>query len=194
MIRLPSAPLSLLGLAPLLGATDLLVKACAIALVGLPLLAAVGLALRFLHKQLNGTAYWLGALLIAAALVSSSALLMQAFAFELHRTLGPFLPLLILPCLQLAHEQPPRASSDLALGLVFASATVLLGALREALGSGTLFAHMDWLFGPSAVDWVLDLAPFSGLQFFALAPGAFILLGLLLAVGRHLFTVKTDTQ
>ncbi|WP_137818817.1 Rnf-Nqr domain containing protein [Pseudomonas sp. 2FG] len=192
MRRLPSTPLSLLGLAPLLGASDLLVKALGLALAGLPVLAGFGLLLALVHKRINGTTYWLAALLIACTLVSCAELLMQAFAFDLHHALGPFLALLILPCLQLAQGEPQRPSSGLALGLVFALSALLLGALREALGSGTLFAHMDWLFGQNAAHWQLGLAQFSGLQLFALAPGAFILLGLLLAGGRRLFTVKTD--
>lgn len=191
MKRLFTNPLSLLGLAPLLGGSDLLVKALGLALAGLPLLTGCGLLLALLHKRINGTAYWLAALLIAGTLVSGAELLLQAFAFELQRALGPFLALLVLPCLQLAAE-PQRRGAGLALGLVFALSALLLGALREALGSGTLFAHMDWLFGHHAAPWQLDLARFGGLQLFALAPGAFILLGLLLAGGRHLFTLNTD--
>ncbi|WP_137886736.1 Rnf-Nqr domain containing protein [Pseudomonas sp. 2FE] len=192
MRRLPGTPLSLLGLAPLLGASDLLVKALGLALAGLPVLAGFGLLLALVHKRINGTAYWLAALLIACTLLSCAELLMQAFAFELHRALGPFLALLILPCLQLAQGEPQHPRTGLALGLVFALSALLLGTLREALGSGTLFAHMDWLFGQNATHWQLGLAQFSGLQLFTHAPGAFILLGLLLAAGRHLFTVKTD--
>ncbi|MGH8352289.1 MAG: Rnf-Nqr domain containing protein [Pseudomonas sp.] len=192
MKRLLGTPLSLLGLAPLLGASDLLVKALGLALAGLPVLAGCGLLLALLYKRITGTAYWLAALLIACTLVSGAELLMQAFAFELQRALGPFLPLLILPCLQLAQGEPQRPGTGLVLALVFALSALLLGALREALGSGTLFAHMDWLFGQNAAPWRLGLAQFGGLQLFALAPGAFILLGLLLAGGRHLFTVNTD--
>jgi len=191
MKRLLNSPFSLLGLAPLLGASDLLVKALGLALAGLTVLAGFGLLLALLYKRITGSAYWLAALLIAGTLVSCTELLLQAFAFELHRALGPFLALLILPCLQLAAE-PQRPSTGLTLGLVFALSALLLGALREALGSGTLFAHMDWLFGQSAAHWRLELASFGGLQLFARAPGAFILLGLLLAGGRRLFTVKTD--
>ncbi|MGH8437100.1 MAG: Rnf-Nqr domain containing protein [Pseudomonas sp.] len=192
MKRLLNTPLSLLGLAPLLGASDLLVKALGLALAGLPVLAGVGLLLALVHKRINGTAYWLAALLAACTLVSCADLLLQAFAFELHRALGPFLALLILPCLQLIQTEPQRPSTGLVLGLVFALSSLLLGALREALGSGTLFAHMGWLFGQGAAQWQLDLTYLGGLQLFALTPGAFILLGLLLAGGRRLFTVKTD--
>ncbi|RJG14117.1 electron transporter RnfE [Pseudomonas cavernicola] len=192
MKRLLSTPLSLLGLAPLLGASDLLVKALGLALAGLPVLAGFGLLLSLTYTRISGTAYWLAALLSACTLVSCADLLMQAFAFELHRALGPFLALLILPCLQLTLGEPQRPSTGLTLGLIFALCALLLGALRETLGSGTLFARMDWLFGQNAAHWQLDLAHFSGLQLFAHASGAFILLGLLLAGGRRLFTVKID--
>ncbi|MEN0107314.1 MAG: NADH:quinone oxidoreductase, partial [Pseudomonas sp.] len=62
----------------------------------------------------------------------------------------------------------------------------LLGALREVLGGGSLLRHAEWLFGPAAASWPVHLPGFTGLPLFALAPGAFILLGVLWAIARSL--------
>ena len=66
-------------------------------------------------------------------------------------------------------------------GLLFALAAVLLGALREALGHGSLLAHADWLLGPAASSWRWS----TGSPLLTHAAGAFILLGLLLTLLRH---------
>ncbi|MBT8764608.1 Rnf-Nqr domain containing protein [Metapseudomonas boanensis] len=175
------AGFGLLGLAVLVGACDLAVKGLGLALAGLPLTALFGLLLIPLRSHLDGPAYWLGVLLTTALLVSLIDLLMQAWAFELHRSLGPFLALLTLPCLQLA--QAP--SSTLRAGCIFALLALLLGCLREVLGHAGLFAHLDWLLGPVALGWQLKFGA-DGIPLFALAPGGFILLGILIALWRTL--------
>ena len=69
------------------------------------------------------------------------------------------------------------------MGLGFGVVLVLLGALRELLGTGALFANMDLLFGPGAVNWKLVVV--DNYQNFLLAilpPGAFIFTGLIIAL------------
>lgn len=185
--------LGLLGLALLVGATDLLVKGLGLALLGLPLLTLFGLALPLLDRHLSGNSHCLGAALLSALLVSLANLLLQAGAFELHHALGPFPYLLVLPCLQLALRERPDALEGLRAGLAFALLALLLGALREAFGYASLFAHLDWLLGPAALGWRLQLGA-DGIPLFALAPGAFILLGTLLALWRHLTNKTADSQ
>ncbi|MGQ7814988.1 Rnf-Nqr domain containing protein [Metapseudomonas furukawaii] len=184
---------SLLGLALLVGATDLLVKGVALALLGLPLLGLFGLALPLLDRHLQGAAHWLAALLLASLLVSLGNLLLQAGAFELHRALGPFAYLLVLPCVQLAHQERQDAFEGVRAGLALALLALPLAALREILGQGSLLAHADWLLGPGAATWRLALDG-AGIPLFALAPGAFILLGTLLALWRRLTTTRTDSR
>lgn len=182
----------LLGLALLTGATDLLVKGLGLALVGLPVLGLFGLALPLLDRHLTGKAHWAGALLLCALLTSLAGLLLQAGAFELHRAYGPFLYLLVLPCLQLAAQERTDALDGLRAGMLFALLALLLGALREALGRASLFAHFDWLLGPVALGWRIQFGA-DGIPLFALAPGAFILLGTLLALWRRLTNQTADS-
>ncbi|MNY74023.1 electron transport complex RsxE subunit [compost metagenome] len=68
---------------------------------------------------------------------------------------------------------------------------LLLGSLRELLGHASLFAHLDWLLGPVALDWQLKFGA-DGIPLFALAPGGFILLGSLIALWRALSTSHAD--
>ncbi len=76
------------------------------------------------------------------------------------------------------------ALDGLMMGIGFFWVVCLLGALREALGAGTLFANMHLLFGESARDWVIYIAS-DGLLIAILPPGAFMLLGLLIAAKNY---------
>lgn len=172
-------PLGLVALAPLLGATDLLVKALGLSLVALPLLALLGV-LATLLQRLDARLRTLVQLLVACAVLSLADLLLQAWALELRNALGIFLPLLLVAVLQ----PPLNVGNGLRQGGLFTVVAVLLGALRECLGSGMLLGHAEWLFGPAAASWSLQLSGFTGLHLFALAPGAFILLGVLWALAR----------
>ncbi|MDA8482859.1 NADH:quinone oxidoreductase [Pseudomonas resinovorans] len=183
----------LMGLALLIGATDLLVKGLGLAIMALPSLLLFGVALPALRRHLEGAGYWLSALLLSAMLASLASLLLQAGAFELHHALGPYLYLLVLPCLQLAASESPDTLDGLGAGLAFALLAVLLGTLREVLGHASLFAHFDWLLGPIALGWRLQLGA-DGIPLFAAAPGAFILLGTLLALWRRLTTRTADSR
>ncbi|MDH4585671.1 electron transporter RnfE [Pseudomonas sp. BN415] len=184
--------IGLMGVALLVGATDLLIKGVGLALASLPMLLLFGLALPTLRRQLGGAAYWLGALLLAALLASLANLLLQAGAYELHRALGPYVYLLVLPCLQLAAKESTGALDGLRIGLAFSLLALLLGTLREILGHASLFAHFDWLLGPTALGWRLQFGA-DGIPLFALAPGAFILLGTLLALSRRLTNRTADS-
>jgi electron transport complex protein RnfE len=128
--------------------------------------------------------------MIIAALTTCIELLMQAYTYELYQILGIFIPLITTNCVILgradgfaAKHDPARAAYDgLMMGLGFGSVLVLIGAIRELLGTGALFANMHLLFGPIAADWKLTLVhDYRGFLLAILPPGAFIVLGLLIA-------------
>jgi electron transport complex protein RnfE len=131
--------------------------------------------------------------LIIASLVTSIDLTMRALFFELHETLGLFIPLIITNCAILAQaetvasRQPVgyAAASALATGAGFALVLIVLGALREVVGAGTLFAGLDMLFGPAAAGLTLELG-FDGVLIAVLPPGAFFGLAALLAIKNWL--------
>ncbi len=179
--------LNWLALAPLLGASDLLIKSLGLSMVALPLLIVLGV-LAGLLRRLDATLLRAVLLLAACALLTFADLLMQATALELRYALGMFLPLLLVAAVQ----APANAPQGLRHGLLFSGAALLLGALRELLGRGTLLSHGEWLFGPAAVGW--SIPGVTGLPLFALAPGAFILLGVLWALSRLMFAPSRSSS
>ena len=128
--------------------------------------------------------------MIIAALTTCIELLMQAYTYELYQILGIFIPLITTNCVILgradgfaAKHNPLIAGFDgLLMGLGFALVLVALGGLRELVGTGAVFANMQLLFGPIAADWQLTLvSDYKGFLLAILPPGAFIVLGLLIA-------------
>ncbi|MFP4244136.1 MAG: electron transport complex subunit RsxE, partial [Ectothiorhodospira sp.] len=118
-------------------------------------------------------------------------LAMNAYFHELYLILGIFIPLIVTNCAIIgraeafASKNPmPRALADaLAMGLGFTGVLVALGALREVLGQGTLFDQAHLMFGEMAQGLSVTLIPdYHGFLLAILPPGAFIGLGLLLAL------------
>ncbi|HEX8593661.1 MAG TPA: Rnf-Nqr domain containing protein [Pseudomonas sp.] len=174
-----------LSLAPLIGVTDGLIKAIGFLLV----LGAVGLLHFVLMQGINlimgSTFRRLAGAIIAATLVSIAGLLLQARALELYQALGIYLPIVGIQCL-LLQDIPTELSANtrkLVRGAGYYSAAILaLGTLRELLGDGSLLNNAQWLFGSNAASWRIDLLPSaSGVHLMVLAPGGFILSGLLMA-------------
>ena len=128
--------------------------------------------------------------MIIAALVTIAELTMQALTYELYQILGIFIPLIVTNCAILgradayARKNPPHLAvlDGLSMGLGFAAVLVLLGAMRELLGQGTLFADMHLLLGPMAQNWtIVIISDYRGFLFAVLPPGAFVGMGLIIA-------------
>lgn len=191
----------LLGLCPLLAVSNSLINALGLGLATLfTLLITNTLASIFrhwLHPQVRIAIF----VLIIAGAVSIIDLLMAAYRFELHQRLGIFVPLIVTNCAILARaesfasRQPiKRAFIDgFAHGIGFLLILLVMGALREVLGYGTLLRQADSLFGPMAANWTLTFGADGWSFLFAiLPPGAFMLLGALLALHRYLSLPAPD--
>ncbi len=133
--------------------------------------------------------------LIIASTVTVIELLMQAWLPQLFLTLGIFLPLIVTNCLILGraeafavrHTIKMAIADALAMGMGFLVVLVLLGALRELIGQGTVLADAHFLFGEAARHWTLQVfSQQHGLLLALLPPGAFIGLGLLLAFKNNI--------
>lgn len=128
--------------------------------------------------------------IIISGIVTLVGILMNAFTHELYLRLGLFIPLIITNCAILARAEsfavknPVFASSidGLTTGAGFAWVLVLLGAIREFIGSGTIMADASLLFSGATVPIIDITQSYSGLLVAILPPGAFILFGLLLAL------------
>jgi len=181
----------LLGLCPLLAISSSVVNGLGLGIASIFTLAVSNTAVSALrHRIPKHTRIPLYVLIIAST-VTIIELLAQAYTPTLHRSLGIFLPLIVTNCLILgrveafAQRQPLRLAihDALAMGCGFTAVLVSLGAIRELIGSGTLFTGMDALLGPLASTWTLQLFPEQhGVLLAVLPPGAFIALGLLLAL------------
>ena len=116
-------------------------------------------------------------IVVIASFVTIIQMLMQAYVPSLYASLGVFIPLIVVNCIILgraeafASKNGPIASifDGLGIGLGFTCALTLIGAVREILGSGAIFGYS---FG------VTDYMPLV----FVLAPGAFFVLGYLMAL------------
>ncbi len=136
--------------------------------------------------------------LLIASLVTATDILLHAYLFELHRVLGLFVPLIVTNCAIIARAESfasrqPVAHSlidGVAHGLGFTLVLMVLGFTRELIGAGTVFASMDSLFGSVATNWTLSLH--DGFLLLILPPGAFLALGMLLAL-RNLWTARQSS-
>ena len=185
------ALVQLLGLCPLLAVSGSVVNALGMGLATTVVLMGTNTLVSTVRNVVPDTIRLPAFVLIIAGAVTLVELLMQAFAYGLYEVLGIFLPLITTNCVVLGraeafaskHPVPLAALEGLMMGLGFSAVLVVLGALRELLGNGTLFADMQLLFGPVAADWVIR--PFGEYRHFLLAvlpPGAFLFTGLLIAL------------
>ena len=196
------AIVQLLGLCPLLAVTGSVVNAIGLAAATTMVLICSNTAVSIIRNIVSDAVRLPAFVMIIAAAVTCIELLMQAFAYELYQILGIFLPLITTNCVILGRADAFASKNKLApalydgfiMGVGFGVVLVLLGALRELVGTGALFANMDLLFGPTAADWKIVLV--EDYQAFLLAilpPGAFIFTGLIIA-GKNLIDMQIPKQ
>ncbi len=184
----------LLGLCPLLAVTTTVVNGLGLGLATVLVLCAsnalVAATRGWIHRDLRLPVY----VLLIAGFVSAVDLIARAWFFELHGSLGIFIPLIVTNCVILGRAEAfaSRQSAGAALadglghGLGFAAVLVMLGALREVIAQGTLFAGAGMLFGDFGAALELRVLPEGvSIPLAGLAPGAFIGLAALIA-GRNL--------
>jgi electron transport complex protein RnfE len=130
-------------------------------------------------------------ILIIAVLVTVVELLMNAFVHELFLVLGIFIPLIVTNCIVLARIEAFASKRSTfhsvldgaMMGFGLTGVLVTLGAVREVIGKGTLLSGIDLALGPMAKGWVIPVIPhYQGLLIAILPPGAFIGLGMLVAL------------
>ena len=184
------ALVQLLGLCPLLAVSSTVTNALglgiATTLVLLGSNLSVSLVRDYVPKEIRLPVF----VMIIASLVTCVQLLMNAYAYGLFLSLGIFIPLIVTNCIIIGRAEAyaaqnaalPATLDGLWMGLGMTSVLVVLGAIREVLGNGTLFDGADLLLG----EWasVLRIEVFQVENSFLLAllpPGAFIAVGFLIA-------------
>ena len=196
----------LLGLCPLLAVTTSFVNGLGLGLATVCVMTLsnllVSAARRWIREEIRVPIY----VLIIASLVTCTELTFKAWFPLLDRSLGIFIPLIVTNCAIVARAEvfasrnPVAASivDGLGMGAGFALVLVTLGAFREILGHGTLFAGLDMLVGGEPVQGLVFAD--GGLLFLVLPPGAFVSLALAVAAKnaldarRHRRSKDTDPQ
>jgi len=195
------ALVQLLGLCPLLAVSTTAINGLGL---GLATMATVVLS----NVLVSTLRHWLIReiripvfVLLIAGTVTCIDLTMNAWLHELYLTLGIFIPLIITNCAILARAESFASRNNVttslidgfATGLGFALVLTVLGGIREVIGQGTLLSNADLLFGSVAPAWQITVTEnYNGLLVAVLPPGAFIILGLMLAA-RNLIAIKSST-
>jgi electron transport complex protein RnfE len=186
-----TALVQLLGLCPLLAVSGTVINGLGLGLATTLVLAGSNVTVSLIRHVVRPELRIPTFVLVIASFVTAVELLMKAFLHDLYLVLGIFIPLIVTNCVIIARAESfasknpvGRALLDgLAMGLGFAAVLVLLGGLREILGHGTLLAQAELMFGEGS-QWltITLLDHYRGYLLAILPPGAFLGLGLLIAV------------
>ena len=189
------ALVQLLGLCPLLAVTSTIVNGIGLGIATLITLVLsntiVSLIRGFVRKEVRLPVF----VLIIASVVTIIELSMQALFYDLYLVLGIFIPLIVTNCAIIgraegfASRNPvgPAALDGLMMGLGFLVVLALLGALREIIGFGTLFANAELMFGEGAQTLTIEFnEDYPGFLLAVLPPGAFFGLAILIVVKNWL--------
>ncbi len=178
----------ILGLCPLLAVTTNLVNGVMLSLATILVMAISSAAVSALRNLIPHEIRIPVFILIVAALVTVVDLLFNALLHELYLVLGIFIPLIVTNCIVLArveafaNKNPPLQSmaDGIWMGVGMLWTLALLGGLRELIGKGTLFSGIDMVIpGLQPIRLLPDDYP--GFLLALLPPGAFIVLGCLIA-------------
>lgn len=136
-------------------------------------------------------------IVLIASIVTLVDMWLNAWMHELYKVLGLFIPLIVTNCAILGRVESfasknkvlPSIVDGLTMGLGFIWVLVVVGGVREILGSGTLFAHASLLLGSHFAWMETTIIPdYQGILLLVLPPGGFLILGFLLFVKRLIDT------
>ncbi len=175
----------MLGMCPTLGTTSSAINGMSMGLATAFVLICSNTVIAAVKNVIPNMVRIPSFIVIIASFVTLLQMVMQAYVPDLYKTLGLFIPLIVVNCIVLgraeafASKNGPMSSffDGLGIGLGFTLALTLLGAVRELLGTGKMFN--------------LSLVPEDyGMLLFVLAPGAFIALGYLCAIANKMREAK----
>ena len=167
----------LLGMCPTLGTTSSALNGMSMGLATMAVLIFSNLIISLIKNLVPDMVRIPSVIVVIASLVTILQMCIKAFAPEIDKSLGLFIPLIVVNCIILGRAEAFAAKNGpissvmdgIGMGLGFTLGLTLLGAVRELLGTGKVFS--------------LTIFPDSyGALVFVLAPGAFIALGFLIAI------------
>jgi len=185
----------LLGLCPLLAVSNSTINALGLGLATLVTLTLSNFAVSMIRPLLKPEIRIPAYVLIIASVVTAVQLSMQAWAHDLYRVLGIFVPLIVTNCAIIGraetfasrHSPWPSLVDGFATGAGFCIPLLALGSIREILGRGTLLDDAHLMFGSWGDALELTLIPgYGGFLLASLPAGAFMGLGALIALRNWL--------
>jgi electron transport complex protein RnfE len=197
------ALVALLGLCPLLAVTNNVVNAITLGLATTFVLVASNLSVSLFRNHIRKEVRIPIFVLLIASFVTLVDLIMQSFFYDMYLILGIFVPLIVTNCAILARAEAFASKNTwdksvidgLMMGIGFTLVLVLLGAMREIIGNGTLFDQADLIFGDLGLNLkVILIDQYQGTLIALLPPGAFIGLGLIVALKNLIDSKKTSVQ
>ncbi len=185
------ALVQILGLCPLLAVTATAINGLGLGLATTLVLVSSNVTVSLIRNLVRPEVRIPVFVLVIASFVTAVELAMNAFFHDLYKVLGIFIPLIVTNCAILGRAEAFASKNNvvksfidgLTMGLGFMLVLVVLGAMRELIGFGTLFAQANIMLGESA-RWltITVFENYKGLLLAILPPGAFIGLGLLIAL------------
>lgn len=177
MIKENPAFILMLGMCPTLAVTTSAINGLGMGLSSLVVLAISNVVISLLRKVIPDEVRLPAFIVIVASFVTVVELLMEAYMESLYASLGIYIPLIVVNCIILgraeayASKNPPLLSlfDGLGMGLGFTIALVIIGSIRELLGAGSIFG-------------IALPGNFEPIAFFVRAPGAFLVLAVLVAI------------
>src|SRR5450830_415504 len=184
----------MLSLCPTLAITSAAVQGLGMGLATMAVLIASNAFVALLRNVITNEVRIPAYVLIIATLVTLVDLTMNAWLHQLHQVLGLFIPLIVGNCLVLGRAESfaskntvvMSALDGFAMGAGLTLALTTMGAVREVLGSGTLFAGASTLLGPAMAGLETRVYSGDGALVMILPAGGFVVLGLLIAAKRAL--------
>ena len=167
----------LLGMCPTLGTTSSAINGMSMGLATMCVLILSNFIIALIKKLIPDAVRIPAYIVVIASLVTVLQMLIKAYAPDIDKSLGLFIPLIVVNCIILgraesfAAKNGPVASifDGIGIGLGFTFGLTSLGAVRELLGTGSIFGVTLW-------------GETYGMLMFVLAPGAFLVLGYLIVL------------
>lgn len=171
----------LLGMCPTLGTTSSAINGLGMGLATTFVLICSNVVISLIKNVVPDKVRIPSFIVVIAAFVTVVEMSMKAYVPSLYASLGLFIPLIVVNCIVLGRAEAFAAKNSvgvsaldgIGMGLGFSLSLTILGAIRELLGTGKIFAFSIY---PENY----------GMLLFVLAPGAFIALGFLIAIVNKL--------
>ncbi|MEE9357560.1 electron transport complex subunit E [Candidatus Vondammii sp. HM_W22] len=185
------AMVALLGLCPLLAVTNTAINGLGLGIATTLVLTLSNTTVSLIRNLVRPEVRLPVFVIVIASFVTAVELSMNAWFYELYQILGIFIPLIVTNCAIIGRAEAFASKNSvdkaivdgLAMGIGFTLALVALGSLREIIGMGTLFSQADLMFGEAAKGITFSLGEnYKGMLLAILPPGAFLGLGLMIAL------------